>query len=186
MKNNFRYNYTVILYNNIIFRFSFQIRCSDEHTPRSGSEKIHYYFFFVANSTLISSLSVTRFSLFFSSLLQIRQRAHSERHIGAPCRASLSRGLALVPLVNITPTKKKKLPPAGAAQRNSFRVSRSLAFSPFLSLSPFLFIPSFLHISRSRTLARLRSPFSFLYSEIYRNIGLELIQSFSLPYLSLL
>lgn len=35
LKNNFRYNYTVILYNNIIFRFSFQIRRSDEHTPRA-------------------------------------------------------------------------------------------------------------------------------------------------------
>lgn len=34
LKNNFRYNYTVILYN-IIFRFSFQIRRSDEHTPRA-------------------------------------------------------------------------------------------------------------------------------------------------------
>lgn len=43
LKNNFRYNYIVILYNNIIFRFSFQIRCSDEHTPRSGSEKIHFF-----------------------------------------------------------------------------------------------------------------------------------------------
>lgn len=50
LKNNFRYNYTVILYN-IIFRFSFQIRRSDEHTPRAvGVRK--YIIFFVANSAL--------------------------------------------------------------------------------------------------------------------------------------
>jgi len=36
LKNNFRYNYTVILYNNIIYLgFSFQIRRSDEHTSRA-------------------------------------------------------------------------------------------------------------------------------------------------------
>ena len=83
LKNNFRYNYIVILYNNIIFRFSFQIRCSDEHTPRSGSEKIHFFFFFVANSTLISSLSVIFFS--FSAFFCNTQRTHSKWHHDVVC-----------------------------------------------------------------------------------------------------
>lgn len=57
LKNNFRYNYTVILYNNIIFRFSFQIRCSNEHTPRAvGVRK--YIFFCCKFRIVISSLSV--------------------------------------------------------------------------------------------------------------------------------
>lgn len=62
LKNNFRYNYIVILYNNIIFRFSFQIRCSDEHTPRSGSEKIHFFLLQIPHWFLHSVLF---FFLFF-------------------------------------------------------------------------------------------------------------------------
>lgn len=56
LKNNFRYNYTVILYN-IIFRFSFQIRRSDEHTPRAvGVRK--YIIFCRKFRVVVSSLSM--------------------------------------------------------------------------------------------------------------------------------
>jgi len=65
LKNNFRYNYTVILYNNIIFRFLrlLQIRCSDEHTPRAvGVRKYIFFFFFLffccKFRTVVSSLSM--------------------------------------------------------------------------------------------------------------------------------
>lgn len=66
LKNNFRYNYIVILYNNIIFRFSFQIRCSDEHTPRSGSEKIHFFLLQIPHWFLHSVLFFFLFHLFFA------------------------------------------------------------------------------------------------------------------------
>lgn len=161
LKNNFRYNYTVILYNNIIFRFSFQIRCSDEHTPRSGSEKIHFFFLFVANSTLISALSVIYFFVCFANA----KGTHSKRSKRPVVRVAhfLSR--------DIRREKKKK-------EGSPFRmcpVSIPI-FSPFFSfLLKYFRVASTLarHFYRHDIIYLFSAFFPFYFSEIYRNIGLE-------------
>jgi hypothetical protein len=79
LKNNFRYNYTVILYNNIIFRFLrlLQIRCSDEHTPRAVGVRKYIFFFFLffccKFRTVVSSLSMRA---------RARARARARVHTG--------------------------------------------------------------------------------------------------------
>lgn len=74
LKNNFRYNYTVILYNNIIFRFSFQIRCSDAIHLAVGVRK---YIFFCCKFHIDFFTQCYLFIFFFFGNTQ---RTHSKRH----------------------------------------------------------------------------------------------------------
>lgn len=166
LKNNFRYNYTVILYNNIIFRFSFQIRCSDEHTPRSGSEKIH--FFFVCCKFHIDFC--TQCYLFFCVFCNAKVNTlETIEAIGRSRRHFLSR-------VRYPTREKKREKKTRRKEESPFRVcpvSISI-FSPFFS-----FLLKYFRVAC--TLARHFPPryrFSFFssplyFSEIYRNIGLE-------------
>lgn len=147
LKNNFRYNYTVILYNNIIFRFSFQIRCSDERTHRSGSEKIHYFFscckfhidFFI--QCHIFSLS---FFCLFCKYANEHARNGSSRYLRARSVSFLFKHYS---------PKKKKISIRPFVSRGCEEFVSSVS----LFISFFWFVCSFLHISRR---VRAGPPFS--------------------------
>ena len=153
LKNNFRYNYIVILYNNIIFRFSFQIRCSDEHTPRSGSEKIHFFLLQIPHWFLHSVLFFFLFHLFFLQYVTNTLETAPRRIVFL-----LSRFLSLISHSYLVILEMKRYTSfTSRGIRKSLRVSRSYRFLFF-----FLVFVCFLNISR-REYAGPPSPPFFLF-----------------------
>ena len=129
LKNNFRYNYIVILYNNIIFRFSFQIRCSDEHTPRSGSEKIHFFLLQIPHWFLHSVLFFFLFHLFFLQYVTNTLETAPRRIVFL-----LSRFLSLISHSYLVILEMKRYTSfTSRGIRKSLRVSRSYRFLFFFS-----------------------------------------------------
>lgn len=133
LKNNFRYNYIVILYNNIIFRFSFQIRCSDEHTPRSGSEKIHFFLLQIPHWFLHSVLFFFLFHLFFLQYVTNTLETAPRRIVFL-----LSRFLSLISHSYLVILQMKRYTSfSNRDRRKSLRVSRSYRFLFFSSFCLF-------------------------------------------------
>lgn len=156
LKNNFRYNYTVILYNNIIFRFSFQIRCSDEHTPRSGSEKIHFFLLQIPHWFLHSVF------IFFTFFFFAIRNEHTRNGTTSPRRFIIVSYTSFT-VACYNPHERKEISASVLwCKGTPFRVVRSYCFISVFFF-PSSFCPLLKYFRIASTAGPPSSPFYLLY-----------------------